>query len=427
MAYSLEENDKQLRLTIVKRILMGLFFVGGIQAIVTFIDHSFANKSDTRSMYIIFALVPMMGIGYWFVTKYNKAVLVARIIIYLSIPVLIFRAHNMGGVWGVTTNWLYMIPVFSALMVSVREMFFVTLYATLMMFLLGYAHTLNPEYAIKQLQLVHPYIRIFYLLAPLYAIAYMISFYEKQRKRHYQLIHEQELKNVQQEKLASLGEMASGIAHEVNNPLTIMSGNISMMKNQLDKETMDKETILRSLDRLDIGLERITRIIETIRGMSISNDTAKVDLIQLNELMDEMLELLSHQIETAKIKIQYDRTLDNIGFYGVKVHVEQILLNFFKNSIDAISEQEEKWIKVSTTKTEELISIRVIDSGTGITVEQQRKMFDPFFTQKEIGKGTGLGLSVCKKLAQHIGGDVNYELFKGNTSFVLTLPNMEEK
>ena len=105
-------------------------------------------------------------------------------------------------------------------------------------------------------------------------------------------------------------------------------------------------------------------------------------------------------------------------------------MNFIANSIDEIfeiSEKNQRWISINSELSYKSIVIRCVDSGAGISEENQEKIFDPFFTSKEVGKGTGLGLSIAKKMAKRHGGDIYYELYKGNTSFVLESPKFLSK
>lgn len=121
MQNDITKKDEQLRQIIIERVLIGIFIIGIIQSIATI----FAHKSNLSTLWVIISLVPIIGIAYLYVKKTGRVMLVCRCLIYIALPVLILRAYSMGGVWGVTTNWLYLIPVFGALFLGQkRDCFF---------------------------------------------------------------------------------------------------------------------------------------------------------------------------------------------------------------------------------------------------------------------------------------------------------------
>jgi hypothetical protein len=177
MQSNIQIQDSKLKVRILRRVILGTFIIGLIQLIITI----FAHKSSTNSLLNVVGLVIGLGIAYLYVAKFKRVNLVGRVLIYGAVPVLIYRAHMMGGAWGVTTNWIYLVPVFASLFFKTKELVALTIYITILMIALGYFHTIDPIFAINQLQLVPVTARIFYLLMPMFVIAYIVNFNERQK------------------------------------------------------------------------------------------------------------------------------------------------------------------------------------------------------------------------------------------------------
>lgn len=415
------ENDENMRRLIVERVLLGIFFIGLIQTVVTIFGH----QSNSFTLMFILILVPLVGATYWYVHKTGKTKWVGRFLMYVAIPILIYRAHTMGGVWGVTTNWIYLVPVFGALILEKKEILFLAFLATIMMLVLAWAHSQDPDYALKNLLLVPPFARVLYLLMPMYVISYVIIFYERQRKKFIETIRENARQELQNEKLISIGSMSAGMAHEINNPLMVLQGSINLIDSRVKKLEIgekDKERFYGPIDNLNKGVKRIAKIIESVKALSSNTDNIDKEKFILEDIIDDALVLYKEKLSAGGIRLLKDENLIDEKVYAVKIQIEQIIMNFISNSIDELAKKENPWIRLITTKEENFVCLRVMDSGLGIDAEVIRQVFDPFFTTKEVGKGTGLGLSLCRSLAQKNGGDIFYELYHGHTSFVLKIP-----
>lgn len=230
-------------------------------------------------------------------------------------------------------------------------------------------------------------------------------------------LENERLKLMQSSKLATLGEMAAGVAHEINNPLAIISGCAMIIGRFNISEEKRKENI----ERINKSVKRISRIVSGLKRFSRSKDSSNLQVLNLRTLITESIELSqskSHQYHTP-IKFEFDQDFE---VYVDDIQIEQILLNLIGNAIDANANQKNPWVEISIESDETSYQIIVKDSGTGIEDYTVEKLFDPFFTTKEIGKGTGLGLSISKGIAQDHGGDLHYELRDGHTAFILIIP-----
>ncbi|MEI8027443.1 MAG: PAS domain S-box protein [Pseudomonadota bacterium] len=205
------------------------------------------------------------------------------------------------------------------------------------------------------------------------------------------------LKSVRNAKLASLGEMSAGIAHEINNPLTIITGNISI----IEKFISDPEKLRSKLKVIDDSAARIARIVKGLKNFSRSSDTTEKNVFDLPGILRECVILTESKarLESTSVSLICDLTAD---VYCDEGEMEQVFVNLISNAIDATRGLEKRWVKVIVTSNGSQIIVQVQDSGQGIPEAVAAKIFQPFFTTKPVGKGTGLGLSIVKGiLADH--------------------------
>lgn len=222
-------------------------------------------------------------------------------------------------------------------------------------------------------------------------------------------------------KLASLGEMAGNIAHEINNPLSIIHGKAEALYNQLNNNSFTVENGLKNLERILFTTKRIAKVIRGLKSFSRNGDKDSFVTTNLDDIIENVLSMSIEKFNSMNIKIDVDK--DSTIFISCRaVQIEQVLLNLLSNAYDAISELNEKWIKINITQIDNNVKISVIDSGKGISPQIIGNLMQPFYTTKGIGKGTGLGLSISKKIAEEHDGKLLYDNSCGNTCFTLVLP-----
>jgi PAS domain S-box-containing protein len=234
-------------------------------------------------------------------------------------------------------------------------------------------------------------------------IAIMRDFSERKR-----LEKELQISQARQEeasRLATLGEAASGIAHEINNPLNIIIGVAELMKEKVEKEGQIYPAKL--LEYCDIFIKYTMRIAKIIKGLrSISRDASSDPFteISLNNLLDETLELCQQQFVYLGIKLITKLSDEEITVEGRFSQLSQIVMNLLNNAKDAVEGFKEATIHVEIRQEGGYGVVRVWDSGNGIAEEIENKIMNPFFTTKPVGKGTGLGLSISNSIAlEHKG------------------------
>ncbi len=225
---------------------------------------------------------------------------------------------------------------------------------------------------------------------------------------------------VQSAKLASLGTLSAGIAHEINNSINFVSGAIpSIEKICMKSVVKDKDKrILENLFRaVKDGVQITIDIVSSLRNYTGLNQAQMKD-VKIFEIVNSVLTMLKSRLGNVELKINIDR---NLEVFTNVVSLNQILMNLISNALDAMDNQSVKILIINAYFESDLLYLEVKDTGSGINEELKEKIFDPFFTTKEVGKGSGLGLHIVKSEVDKQAGKINFESEEGKgTSFQLS-------
>lgn len=268
---------------------------------------------------------------------------------------------------------------------------------------------------------------------PLRYISYRMDI-TKEKLEHAELEAER-IRSIHLGRLSSLGKMASNVAHEINNPLTVISGSLDMIRASLLRTkdmpevasliSRQLETDIARAERALKQVDRITKIISGLRRFSRSDDSSGRETTELSAIYHSVSELCSEKIRKYQVSILFEP--NNLALDCNSIQIEQVLVNLIGNSIDAIRSREERWIKVSAQEcpSADQIEIHVTDSGHGIPAEIVPRLTEPFFTTKGPEQGTGLGLSITRTIIQQHAGTFYYDPTSANTRFVIRLPRVK--
>jgi len=236
--------------------------------------------------------------------------------------------------------------------------------------------------------------------------SFVISFNEiTERVLQQKMITEQQAKLASTAKMAALGEMASSLAHEINNPLAIIQLDADNLKYVAQKKNEIKKSIVeRAADDIIATVQRITGITRGMLRFSRDEELGEGNPVQAADLVENTARLIRHKLKKIKIDLDIEGVDPSLILSGSESQLSQVLLNLLSNAADAIEGLDERWIRVEGVEWGEYIDISVTDSGQGISEEVQKKMFNPFYTTKAVDKGTGLGMSLSKGIVEnHFG------------------------
>lgn len=223
-------------------------------------------------------------------------------------------------------------------------------------------------------------------------------------------------------KLATLGEMAGGIAHEINSPLAVISLASSQSQMLIGRESIQKELLMKNINMISSTCERIAKVVSGLRFFARDGSDDPYEKVNLKELIQDTISLCHLKFANHNVHLYTDDIDSDLYIECKPVQISQVLLNLLNNAFDAVANQKEKWIRIVSKVENGKVIILVTDSGSGVTEEVQKRMFEPFFSTKAIGRGTGLGLSISLGITRAHNGDLQLEAGTPNTTLKVTLP-----
>jgi two-component system C4-dicarboxylate transport sensor histidine kinase DctB len=228
---------------------------------------------------------------------------------------------------------------------------------------------------------------------------------------------------VQAGKLAALGQLGVGITHEINQPLTAIASHLHTASRHMDQGQVSKAQ--NSLDKVTQLLNKITRITKHLKAFARAAGT-ELSPVLLDTVIKDAIELMFSQIHDQNCTFHYQASNSSLYVLAEPIRLEQVMVNLISNAVDALSSAPIKQLSIEVYESDDNVMINVNDTGTGIEKDQIDQIFDPFYTQKEVGQGLGLGLSISYNIIQDFGGQIRVESSPNKGSnFTLELKKAE--
>jgi PAS domain S-box-containing protein len=227
----------------------------------------------------------------------------------------------------------------------------------------------------------------------------------------------------QAEKLSALGQMISGVSHELNNPLAAINGYVELIlaRHQLSSETR------ADLERVAQESSRAAKLIHDFLTFARQEPLERTT-VDVNDIIQAVVELRKFEMRITGAELRLDLAKDELSVMGNRDQLQQVLINVVNNALHAVLDQEQKCLSISSRRIDNLVQIRVADNGPGIPAHVLTRIFEPFFTTKPVGGGTGLGLSIAHSIIGEHRGRIFHETpAAGGTAFIIELPAGESE
>jgi C4-dicarboxylate-specific signal transduction histidine kinase len=248
---------------------------------------------------------------------------------------------------------------------------------------------------------------------------------QEMERREHELRDKQE-QLVQAGKLATLGELTTGVAHELNNPLN----NIGLyVGNVIDRVHLGELDTERSLADLEKAMDQVRKATEIISHLRTFGRAAPITIeqVDMDDVIERALSLMHEQLRLRAIDVELDLSPEELIVLGNPIQLEQVFINLLTNARDALVDATTRTIRIASKIDGDRIEILVADTGPGIPAPIQQRIFDPFFTTKDVGAGTGLGLSITYSIVKEHAGEIVLMPARKGATFQIVLPVAQEK
>jgi C4-dicarboxylate-specific signal transduction histidine kinase len=249
----------------------------------------------------------------------------------------------------------------------------------------------------------------------------------QEMERREQDLRDKQEQLVQAGKLATLGELTTGVAHELNNPLNNIGLYVGNVIDQIRLGEIETEHFVSDLEKAMEQVRKATDIISHLRTFGRAAPVS-IEQVDVDDVIERSLLLVHEQLRLRGIEVELELCPDELLVLANPIQLEQVFINLLTNARDALEDSRRKVIRIASAREEQLILIAFSDTGPGIPQDIQQRIFDPFFTTKEVGAGTGLGLSITYSILKEYGGDITVSSKKGKgATFQIELPFAAEQ
>lgn len=329
------------------------------------------------------------------------------------------RSFNDEFLYSTTLLWLMSIPALAMTILERKKSFPILIASFINLTAIGFFHYKEIGFAAKDPQLFVTYLFVMFFIA---LTSHLFN-------REKEIVHDKYLElqshSHKKERLSMLGEMVAGLAHEINNPLTIIVASSNLIEKEILLGHSDENSITKTMrlnQKISFHAGRINRLIASLREYSKSENEIKKDYISLNDLILTIPKGREEQFMKLGIEFRIRNSSEEIIGYVNYLMIKHAILNLVENSIDAVTQYEERWIEIELKTNQKDVEILVTDSGTGIPLEYQEKIMNAFFTTKEVGKGVGIGLLLSSRYIELNLGALRFNKDAKNTQFIISLP-----
>lgn len=235
-------------------------------------------------------------------------------------------------------------------------------------------------------------------------------------------VEERTAQLTQASKMSALGEMAGGIAHEINNPLATLRIIAEQIQSLCEDDTLDKQLLTERATTLVTTITRISTIISNMLSFSRNSNKAPFESVNLKAWVDSTLMFCKERFKHHGVQVEVKLANEQLSVPARGGQLSQVLLNLLNNAFDAIAEHAEKWVSIHVEEFSDAVEIRVSNSGPKIPEPVAKELFKPFFTTKATGKGTGLGLSISQRIVEEHRGSLRLNFDSPHTEFIIRVP-----
>jgi signal transduction histidine kinase len=340
-----------------------------------------------------------------------------------AFSIIYIRAEVTGGLNSPIMSWFAVLPIISSFILSKKQTYIISALSVFTITLIS-TRSLVPwlDLTVTELPILS---KVLMYSSVIVLSTFICLIHEDKRMKMLKQIERQKLNLLSSSRYTELGEIAAGIAHEINNPLTVLKVKAKKIRRKAEVNS-ELEDIIVDADKILLMTERINKIIKSMKNLSknpLENDSTRKE--EFEKVLENVVTLCEAKVKYSNILLKIEKENFSIGKALIPSQLGHVFLNLINNACDAISENKEKWIKVNANIEGNFLIFSITDSGNGIQKSEREKIFNPFYTDKEVGQGTGLGLSISRNIIESLGGSFYLDINHPHTCFKIIIPYEE--
>jgi signal transduction histidine kinase len=275
-----------------------------------------------------------------------------------------------------------------------------------------------PQFSVAAYRVYSAVLAFTGLIGGLSVFARITNRAERAMRWQQHVLDETRARSIAAARMTALGEMSSGVAHEIRNPLTA----INLAAGQITEHPSSPESVAATAERIQRAAKRISTIIDSLLAFSRDAGGDPLVDVRLEQLFGETLTLCHSRFAEHHIELQVPPVAPGLVVQGRATQLQQVLLNLLSNAHDAVETEPAPWVRLDARRADGWVEIAVTDSGTGVPPQYRDRIFEPFFTTKALDRGTGLGLSLSRGIVEEHHGTLTLDPRAPHTRFVVRLP-----
>lgn len=240
-------------------------------------------------------------------------------------------------------------------------------------------------------------------------------------------LHQERANLAYMERMASLGQLAAGIAHEIGNPLASIHSWLEVLTSALKAGTLGEIDIVSTAESVKKKSERVAKILRSMLTYARDGSRDSCSMVNIAQLVEDVIDYTSYTLKKNEISVRFEQAHQFLPCFCRETEISQVLVNLIVNACDAVCKLDERWIEIKIEVLDSQFVISVTDSGSRISPDMVNQIMQPFFTTKGPGKGTGLGLNISQSIVAGHGGRLELDLASPHTKFDIFLPQKKEK
>lgn len=400
------------------RVFISICFITSLFMSITTLLRLYSNISYGKTNYIGPLIILSTFICPFLIKYTKKATLIIYAAFLISMSAVIHRCFYDSFLYSAAILWVLPLPSLALVILERNKSIPITVLAFFTVALIGFLHAKTIGFLPRDPQLFATY---FFVMSFITITSYL---FEREKSNSYEAYLNLQKENHKKERFTMLGEMVSGLAHEINNPLTIIMASSNLINKEL-KNTHQNERTSEKLKTLNHKIEshssRINNLIVSLREYSKNENEINKDILNLNDFIKSLAKDRAEQFLKYQIEFRIKTSAEEIWINANEAILRQAFQNLIANSFDAVHLLPERWIEIEMNLKKEYLEFTITDSGNGIAEEYHEKLMSAFFTTKDIGKGMGIGLLLSARYFEFHQAELSYNKFAHNTQFKIKM------